>query len=77
MSLLRAVSVGFQGPNRKIEEVTATIPAEWVTGDRDALTEIYENNKLRTRIAVTPGAALWAKISDPYNPVSSVRVVRG
>lgn len=67
MAMIREVTVGFQGQNRKIERVSATIPAEWVSGKRDALTEIYENDRLRTRLSVTPGSALWAEIGDPYD----------
>jgi hypothetical protein len=65
MALLRAIEVGFEGPNKKIERVNDVVPAEWITGKRDALTEIYENENLRTRLAVKPGAAIWAKISEP------------
>jgi hypothetical protein len=64
--LLREVIVGFQGPNKKIEQVSVSVPADWISGSRDALVEIHENQQLRTRLAVAPGAALWAQISDPY-----------
>jgi hypothetical protein len=67
MSLLRQVTVGFRGANNKIERVTTSIPAEWVSGDRDALAEIYDNPKLRTRLSVAPGSAVWAEISDPFD----------
>ena len=67
-ALVREVTVGFQGPNKKIERVSATVPADWISGKRDALVEVYENTQLRARLAVTPGTALWAEISDPFDP---------
>ena len=67
-TLVREVTVGFQGPNKKIERVSATVPADWITGTRDALVEVYNNAQLRTRLAVTPGTALWAEIGDPFEP---------
>jgi hypothetical protein len=67
MAMVRTVSVGFQGANRKIEQISSTIPADWVTGDRDALHEIYNNEKLRTRISVAPSTAIWAEISAPFD----------
>lgn len=67
MAMVRQVEVGFQGANRKIEKVSTTIPADWVTGQKDALSEVYENQKLRTRLSVQPGTAVWAEISDPFD----------
>jgi hypothetical protein len=68
MALVRDVTVGFRGANNKIERVITTVPAEWVSGELDALAEIYDNSKLRTRLSVAPGSAIWAEISDPYEP---------
>lgn len=65
--MVRDVTVGFRGANNKIEKVSDAVPAEWITGDRDALAEIYDNPKLRTRISVAEGAAIWAQIGDPYD----------
>jgi hypothetical protein len=67
MAIVRSVHVGFQGANRKIEQYSTTIPADWVSGEKDALTEVYENQKLRTRLSVAPGTAIWAEISEPYD----------
>jgi hypothetical protein len=68
MPFVRTITVGFQGANRKIEKVSVDVPAAWVSGDRDALFEIEHNERLRTRLAVTPGTALWAEIGEPWNP---------
>jgi hypothetical protein len=67
MKMVREVTIGFQGAGKKIERVTATVPAEWISGAHDALSEIYNNSKLRTRLSVAPGTALWAEISEPYD----------
>lgn len=67
MAMVRAVRVGFKGANGKIERVETTVPADWISGDKDALTEIFDNDKVRTRLSVTPGAAIWAEISAPYD----------
>ena len=77
MALVRTVTVGFQGANKKIERVTVNIPADWVSGERDALHEIHDNEKLRTRLAVTPGTALWAEIGEPWDPTAGIAVMRG
>ncbi len=74
MALIRDVSVGFQGSSGKIERVEAQIPADWVSGEKDALHEIYENQRVRTRIAVTPGSALWATIGEPWDPVAAAAI---
>jgi len=75
MASIRTVTVGFQGPNRNIERVTIQIPADWVTGERDALVEIENNERLRTRLAVRHGAALWAEIGEPWEPTGGVYVL--
>ena len=67
MTMVRDVTVGFQGAGKKIESVHATIPADWVTGENDALSEIEDNPKVRSRIAVALGTAVYAKIGDPYD----------
>jgi hypothetical protein len=67
MAMVRDVTVGFRGANNKIEKVSDAVPADWIIGDRDALAEIYDNPKLRTRISVAEGAAIWAQIGDPYD----------
>lgn len=67
MAMVRTVTVGFQDANRKIEQVSSTIPADWVTGDKDALFEIYNNDRLRTRLSVAATTALWAEISDAFD----------
>jgi hypothetical protein len=67
MALKRDVTVGFRGANNKIERVDVVVPAEWVSGDKDAMREIVENAKLRTRLSVNPEAALWVQISDVYD----------
>lgn len=64
---MRVVTVGFRGANNKLEQISTTIPADWVTGERDALTEVYDNQKLRTRLSVAPNNAVWAEISDPFD----------
>jgi hypothetical protein len=77
MSLTRLVIVGFRGPGGKIEKVTQEIPADWVTGELDALHEVYNNQRLRTKIAVAPDTVIWAQISDPRDLSQVMRVVRG
>jgi hypothetical protein len=67
MTLKRDVTVGFRGANNKIERVVVTVPAEWISGEKDAMREIVENQKLRTRLSVNPEAALWVEISEPYD----------
>lgn len=77
MAMVRDVTIGFQGAGKKIETVHATIPADWVSGENDALSEIEENPKVRSRIAVVLGTALWAKIGDPYDDSpDSYRAIR-
>jgi hypothetical protein len=66
MAMKRRVTVGFGGPG-KIEKVTVMIPSEWITGTRDAMVEVTENEKLRTMLSINPGAALWVEISDPFD----------
>ena len=76
MAIVRDLTVGFRGANSKIERVSTTIPADWVSGERDALAEIYDNQKLRTRLSVAAGTAIWAEIGDPYDDKpTSVRSV--
>jgi hypothetical protein len=67
VALMREVRIGFRGANNKIERVSVSVPAEWISGNRDAKVEILENEKLRTRLSVNPDAAVWIEISDPYN----------
>ena len=67
MTMVRDVEIGFQGAGRKLETVRTTIPAEWVSGENDAMSEVEDNPKVRTRIAIALGSALWAKISEAYD----------
>jgi hypothetical protein len=77
MALIRSVTVGIRVSGSKIQEIVDHIPAEWVVGDKDALSEIYDNQQLRSIISVAPGQAVWAKISKPYEAAGSTRIVRG
>ena len=65
--MVRDVTVSFQGPGRSIEKIVANVPAEWISGDRDAMLELTSNEKLRSRIAVEAEAVLAVQISDPYD----------
>jgi hypothetical protein len=67
MALKRDVTVGFRGANNKIERVNVVVPAEWISGDKDAMREIVENTKLRTRLSVNPETALWVEIGEEYD----------
>lgn len=77
MALVRSVTIGFRAANNKIERVETTIPADWVSGDRDALSEIYDNPKVRTKISVAEGAAIWAEIGEPWDPARGGGIVFG
>lgn len=66
MGMRRAVTVGFRGANNKIEQVSVSVPAEWISGTRDAMSELVENSQLKTRLSVNPAAAIWVEISEPY-----------
>jgi len=75
MALKRDVTVGFRGANNKIERVIVTIPAEWVRGDRDAMLELTDNAKLRTRLSVAANAPIWVEIGDQYDDSVIGRVI--
>jgi len=68
MALVRTVTVGFRGAGGKLEKVEDQVPADWLSGDGDAMEEVKTNKKLRTRIAVDPNAVIYAKIGDPWDP---------
>jgi hypothetical protein len=79
MSLIRTVKVIVKLPGNKTETLTESIPGEWVAGDKDALSEVLENPKIRTKIAVVQEHVISAQISDPWDPTNAggFRVVRG
>lgn len=77
MALVRSVRVLVKLPGNKTQTLSENIPAEWVTGEKDALSEVLENPKLRTKISVMPDHVISAQISDPYDPIAGVRIVRG
>ena len=67
-ALVRTVEVGFKGANNKLEKVSDEVPAEWISGENDAMAEVVNNAKLRTRFAVNPMAVVYARISEPWDP---------
>jgi hypothetical protein len=78
MALIRTIRVMVKLPGNKTETITEHIPADWVAGDKDALSEVLENPRIRTKIAVVQEHVISAQISDPWEPRDGgIRIVRG
>lgn len=75
--MIRTIKVLVKLPGNKTQTLTETVPADWISGNRDALTELLQNEKVRTKISVQPDHVISVQISDPWNPAASARVVRG
>ena len=77
VAMIRTIKVLVKLPGNKTQTLTETVPAEWITGDRDALSELLQNDKVRTKISVNADHVVSVQISEPWNPMGSARVVRG
>lgn len=77
MAYERTISVLLKLPGNKTQTLTESVPAEWISGEKDAISEVLENPKIRTKIAVVAEHVISAQISDPYDPNATVRLVRG
>ena len=77
MTMVRRVTVLVKLPGNKTQSLSENIPADWVTGEKDALSEVLENPKIRTKIAVVADHVISAQISDPWDPSQGIRIVRG
>lgn len=77
MAMVRTVIVGVRGANNKLETHRTSIPADWVDGNKDALKELYDNDQLRTKISVAPGAAVFCEIGEPHDPSAGLTIRRG
>jgi hypothetical protein len=77
MALVRTIRVLVKLPGNKTQTITESVPADWVSGEKDAITEVLENAKVRTKIAVSADYLISAQISDPWDPTQSVRILRG
>jgi hypothetical protein len=64
-------------PGNKTQTLTERIPADWVSGEKDALSEVLENKKIRTKIAVVAENVISAQISDPRDPDETISIMRG
>lgn len=76
MALIRTLTVLVKLPGNKTEKLVENIPADWVTGEKDALSEVLENAQIRTRIAVVQEYIISAQISQPWDPSNAGRVFR-
>lgn len=77
MAYIRTVTVLVKLPGNKSETLVESIPADWVSGDKDAISEVLENPKIRTRIAVVPEYIISAQITEPWDPSNAGRIIRG
>lgn len=68
MALVRTVTVGIRDAGGKVHVVTHDVPEDWASGERDAMVEVAENERLRTRFAVDPASVVYAKIGEPRDP---------
>jgi hypothetical protein len=76
MALVRMIKVLVKLPGNKTETLRDTIPADWVSGDKDAISEVLQNPKVRTKIAVVAEHIISVQIGDPYDPAEAGRVIR-
>jgi hypothetical protein len=77
MALVRTITVLLKLPGNKTQKITERVPAEWITGDKDAISEVLENPKVRTRIAVAADHVISVQISNPWDPNESYNIIRG
>ena len=77
MSLVRTISVLVKLPGNKTQTIRENVPADWITGEKDAISEILENQKVRTKIAVVADHIISVQISNPWDPAGTARIVRG
>lgn len=68
MANLRTVTVKLRGPAGKYETISEDVPADWISGENDAMEEILSNKKLRTRLSVNAEFLVSAQISEPWDP---------
>jgi hypothetical protein len=68
MALTRTITVLLKLPGNKTQSIVESVPAEWISGDKDAISELLENPKIRTKIAVVVEHVISVQISDPYDP---------
>lgn len=77
MATIRTITVLVKLPGNKTQTLKQNVPAEWIAGDRDAMSELLQNDKVRTKISVQAEQVISVQISDPYDSTGTVRIVRG
>ena len=77
MALIRTVTVLLKLPGNKTETIKEHVPAGWISGKKDAISEILENEQVRTKIAVVAEHVISVQIGEPWDPTVPVRIVRG
>ena len=75
MALQRMITVLVKLPGNKTQTLEESVPAEWVSGERDAISEVLQNEQVRTKIAVLAEHVISVQISDPFDPDAVTRVV--
>jgi hypothetical protein len=76
MALLRTITVLVKLPGNKTETLRQNVPAEWISGDKDAMSEVIDNPKVRTKISVVREHLISVQIGDPWDSAAASRVVR-
>jgi hypothetical protein len=77
MALYRTITVLLKLPGNKTQTIAERVPAEWITGDKDAMSELLDNPQVRTRISVAADHVISVQITNPYDPHLQTRIVRG
>jgi len=77
MALERTITVLLKLPGNKTQTITQSVPADWINGDKDAISEVLENPRVRTKIAVVADHVISVQISEPWDLSASRRIVRG
>lgn len=76
MASVRRITVGFQGANRSIKEISEEVPAEWIPESYTDALEVLNIPQVKRRISVTV-APMYVQVSEPYDDDPIARITAG